>query len=111
MEHTVTVRKAASGTNAGAGNTTTYAVRTAGVACLINAPFRTAQDRNGQTQLVGTVTVATFDGSVQPGDSFLVTAGPPYVGAVLHVTGLKGQPGLDALGFDQLFHYQADHVS
>lgn len=111
MEHAVTIQSVASGTDPGGGTTAVYSDRTTGVACLINAPFRATQDRFTQPQLIGTVTVATFDGTVQRGDKLVVTAGPPYVGATLHVTGIKGQPGVDALGFTALYHIQAEHVS
>lgn len=114
MEHTVTIQSQTTGTDAGGGVSSTFADRTTGVKCLINAPMRTPQERFGQEQLIGTVTVATFDGTVQRGDKLVVTAGPPYVGATLHVTGIKSQPGVDAIGFPSgspLCHIEAEHVT
>lgn len=114
MEHEVTIKKPTSGDDGGGGVSVTYTNRTTGVACLINAPMRTKQDRFAQEQLIGTVTVATFDGTAQRGDKLVVTKGPPYVGAELHVTGIKSQPGVDALGFpsdEPIYHIEAEHVS
>lgn len=113
MEHVLTIQSSTSGTDAGGGVSAGYADRTTGVACLINAPFTTAQDRFAQEQLIGTVTVATYDQTVQRGDRLVVTSGPPYVGAILHVTGTKTQPGVEFMGFPAdapLVHVQAEHI-
>lgn len=111
MEHAVTVLGSVSGTDGGGGVLLTWpTTRETGVACLINAPMLGESERFAQTQLIGPVVVATYYSGVQRGDKLVVTAGPPYVGAQLHVTGIKMQPGLDFLAIDDLYHVEAEHV-
>jgi hypothetical protein len=114
MEHAVNVSGQVSAPDGAGGTTLSWpSVRQANVQCLINAPMLGAQDRFDADNLVGTVTIATFYSGIQRGDLLTVTAGPPYVGASLHVTGIKGQPGVEMLGFpaqEVIYHIQCEHV-
>jgi hypothetical protein len=110
MEHVINVlgpptvgRDAAGGTQFTHGTT-----RQSGVACLINVPGESEQERFSQEQIIGPVVVATFYTGLERGDVVAVTAGPTLVGRQLKVTGIKGQPGVDALGFDTIMHYTAE---
>lgn len=113
MEHTITVRgpQDTSTRDAGAGQVITWpTTRASGIACLIKAPFGITKNQFGQDMFVGEVTVATFYTDAQRGDQIEITAGPTVVGAKLKVTGIKTQPGVDFLGFDNLCHLNAEQV-
>jgi len=112
MEHRVDAYPPVVSRDAGGGSALSFpTARDTGIACLINAPMLSATDRFSQDNLVGAVTIATFTSTIARGDKLVVTAGGPYVGASLHVTGIKRQPGVAALGFSDLYHIQAEHVA
>lgn len=112
MEHACTVRGPEAVTrDAGGGTALAWStVRASGVACLINAPMGITRNQFGQDMFVGTVTLATFYTGAQRGDQIEITAGPTMVGAKLKVTGIKTQPGVAFLGFDDLSHISAEQV-
>jgi hypothetical protein len=112
MEHRVDVLgPQTTSRDAGGGTSVTWGTtRASDVACLINAPMASESERFAQPNLIGTVTVATFYSGVTRGDKLVVTAGPPFVGAQLHVTGVKKQPGVAALGFSDLYHVTGELI-
>jgi hypothetical protein len=112
MEHEVTVYGPQSATrDAGGGTVLAWsAARTTGVKCLINVSPANERELFAQQNLAGAVTVATFDTSIQRGDKLTVTAGPTLVGINLHVTGIKMQPGVGALGFETLVHITCERI-
>lgn len=109
MEHTVTVSYLTTGTDAGGGTQNTATTRASGVACLLNVQG-SKEEAFGQEQQTQSVTVATFYTGVQRGDKLTVTAGPSLVGASLHVESIKDQPGVSALGFDEIVHLTAKRI-
>lgn len=112
MEHVVTVKSPTVTRDAGGGVTTAWSTtRQAAVACSILAPFDSARRQEGAEPLVGTYTVATFYTGAQRGDLLTVTTGPSLVNVNLRVTGIKSQPGIEAIGFTEtLVHIQAERV-
>lgn len=110
MEHVCDVYGSASGTDPGGGTQITYTLRAPAQNFLLNVQPAGSQDRFDQTQLVGTITGATYYTGAQRGDKLVVTAGPSLVGASLRVTAIKDQPGLTALGFDELLHIACEHL-
>lgn len=108
MEHEVTCYGPPTiSRDSGGGTTITWSTtRTSGIRCLISAPQTSTSERFGQEQLQGTVTVATFDTTVQRGDKLTVNTGP-YSGYSLHVTGVKRQVG-GLLGFETIYHIQCE---
>jgi len=112
MEHAITIRGPETVTrDGGGGSTLTWpTTRSSGIACLINAPMGITKNQFGQDMFIGTVTLATFYTGAQRGDQIEITAGPTMVGAKLKVTGIKTQPGVAVLGFDDLSHISAEQV-
>lgn len=112
MEHTVDVYGPPTVTrDAGGGTGITWpTVRTSGVKIMLNVSGANEQERFSQEGLIGPVTGATFDTSLQRGDKLVVTAGPTLVGVSLHVTGYKSQPGIDALGFSTIVHITGEQI-
>ena len=112
MEHAITIRgPEMTARDAGGGTNLTWpTTRAADQPCLINAPFGITKDQFGQDMFVGTVTLATFYTGAQRGDQVEITQGPTMVGAKLKVTGIKTQPGVAFLGFDDLSHISAEQV-
>ena len=112
MEHSIDINgPQVVNRDSGGGSTLTWpTVRASGQACLINAPFGITKDQFGQDMFVGTVTLATFYTGAQRGDQLTIVAGPTMVGVKLKVTGIKTQPGVAFLGFDDISHISAEQV-
>lgn len=112
MEHVIDIAGPQStARDAGGGTTLTWpTVRAAAQPCLINAPMGITKDQFGQDMFVGTITLATFYTGAQRGDQVTIVAGPTMVGAKLKVTGIKTQPGVAFLGFEDLSHISAEQV-
>jgi hypothetical protein len=110
MEHEVTVYSLTTGTDSGGGVSNSFSVRAAGVKCLLNVQGTGEEELFGQTQTTRTVVAATFYTGAQRGDKLVVTAGPSLVGVSLHITAFKDQPGLAALGFDELVHLTTKQI-
>lgn len=109
MEHAVTVEYPSTTRDGGGGETLSWSTRAAGVPCLLNVGGGAAeQERFDQQGLIGGVVGATYYTGIQRGDRITVTTGPSLVGAVLKLTGLKVQPGVDMLGIDSLVHFTGE---
>ena len=113
MEHAIDINGPQStARDAGGGTTLTWpTIRASSQPCLINAPMGITKDQFGQDMFVGTVQVATFYTGTQRGDQLTIVAGPTMVGAKLKVTGIKTQPGVAFLGFEDLSHISAEQVT
>ena len=111
FEHVVDVYYLTTGTDAGGGTTNSYTLRQSGVACLLNVQAGGNPEMFGQQQQTDTITGATFYTGIQRGDKVVVTAGPSLVGASIHLTNTKDQPGVDALGFDEIVHFMGERLA
>ena len=113
MEHSIDINGPQStARDAGGGTTLTWpTTRASSQPCLINAPMGITKDQFGQDMFVGTVTLATFYTGTQRGDQITIVAGPTMVGVKLKVTGIKTQPGVAFLGFEDLSHISAEQVT
>lgn len=110
MEHEVDVYRQTTARDAGGATVIGYSVRDEGVKCLLNVQGTGEEELFGQTQLVQTVVAASFYTGFVRGDKLVVTAGPSLVGATLHVQSVKDQPGVGALGFDELLHFTCKRI-
>ncbi len=91
--------------DAGSGTGLTWpTTRTTAVPCLLKVNGSGDGEQFGQPQLTDTITVATYDTTIQRGDKLVVTKGPTQVGFSLHVQSIQAQPGLDFLGIDPILH-------